>query len=252
MTLYTKNQETNMAKTLAEAVEATRPPLVPPSSTPSLDTKRIQEILKAKGVEFNAPAGTTIGAGDSLFDSFNKAQKTQIQKIMGKLGYKSQGINELKTLLAVNYPTIYDSATNFSQLYTSLASDLLPSDGDGGTGIKSSGVTQYIAEQSPALVKKNVDEFLLKTIGSTNIKEESRTKIMDEINRLIKEGTTTTTKRDKSGKDIVVQTAGYSEERAGEVVKRVAKELEPGKYEQQRQLNFFDFMQQAEQMRGGR
>jgi hypothetical protein len=239
-----------MGKTFAEAVAATRPPVLAPASTPSLDAARIKDILKSKGIETNAPDGTTIGAGDSLFDSFNKAQKTQIQKIMGKLGYKSQGINELKTLLAAWYPTVYDSATNFSQLYTSLASDLLPSDGD--TGIKFSGVTQYITEQSPALVKKNVDEFLLKTIGSTNIKEESRTKIMDEINRLIKEGTTTTTKRDKSGKDTTVQTAGYSEERAGEVVKRVAKELEPGKYEQQKQLNFFDFMQQAEQMRGGR
>lgn len=238
-----------MAKTLAEAVEATRPPLIPPSPTPSLDTKRIQEILKAKGVQINAPDGTTIGAGDALFDSFNKAQKIQIQRIMGKLGYKSQGINELKTLLAAWYPTIYDSATNFSQLYTSLASDLLPSDSEKD---KSSGITQYITEQSPALVKKNVDEFLLKTIGSTNIKEESRTKIMDEINKLIKEGTTTTTKKDKSGKTIVVQTPGYSEERAGEVVKRVAKELEPEKYQQQRELTFFDFMQQADQMRGGR
>lgn len=238
-----------MAKTLAEAVEATRPPLIPPSPTPSLDTKRIQEILKAKGVQINAPDGTTIGAGDALFDSFNKAQKVQIQRIMGKLGYKSQGINELKTLLAAWYPTIYDSATNFSQLYTSLASDLLPSDSEKD---KSNGITQYITEQSPALVKKNVDEFLLKTIGSTNIKEESRTKIMDEINKLIKEGTTTTTKRDKSGKTTVVQTPGYSEERAGEVVKRVAKELEPEKYQQQRELTFFDFMQQADQMRGGR
>jgi hypothetical protein len=57
---------------------------------------------------------------------------------------------------------------------------------------------------------------------------------------------------DKKGKTTVVQTAGYSDERAGAVVERVAKELEPGKYEQQKQLNFFDFMQQAEQMRGGR
>lgn len=241
-----------MGKTFAEAVAATRPPLVPPSSTPSLDADRVKQILEGKGVQFNAPTGTTIGAGDSLFDSFNKAQKIQIQKIMGKLGYKSQGINELKTLLAAWYPTVYDSATNFSQLYTSLASDLLPSDIGAGAGDGGNGVTQYITEQSPALVKKNVDEFLLKTIGSTNIKEESRTKIMDEINRLIKEGTTTTTKRDKAGKTTVVQTPGYSEERAGEVVKRVAKELEPEKYQQQRELTFFDFVQQADQMRGGR
>ena len=238
-----------MAKTFAEAVAATRPPLVPPSSTPSLDTKRVQQILTARGVEYNAPAGTTIGAGDALFDSFNKAQKIQIQRIMGKLGYKSQGINELKTLLATWYPTIYDSVTNFSQLYTSLASDLLPSDSEKD---KSNGVTQYVTEQSPALVKKNVDEFLLKTVGGTNIKEESRAKIMAEINKLIEEGTTTTTKRDKSGKTVVVQTPGYSEERAGEVVKRVAEELEPEKFAQQKELTFYDFIQQADQMRGGR
>ncbi len=241
-----------MAMTIAEAVEATRPRLIPPSPTPSLDTKRVQEILKAKGVKINAPDGTTIGAGDALFDSFNKAQKVQIQRIMGKLGYKSQGINELKTLLAAWYPTIYDSATNFSQLYTSLASDLLPSDGGSGKGPKDSGITQYIVEQSPALVKKNVDEFLLKTIGGTNIKEESRAKIMAEINKLIEEGTTTTTKKDKSGKTKVVQTVGYSEERAGEVVKRVAEELEPEKFGRQRELNFYDFIQQADKMRGGR
>jgi hypothetical protein len=57
---------------------------------------------------------------------------------------------------------------------------------------------------------------------------------------------------DKTGKVKTTQTAGYSEERAGAVVERIAKEAEPGKYEQQKQLNFFDFMQQAEQMRGGR
>jgi len=239
-----------MGKTFAEAVAATRPPVIAPSSTASLDTARIKKILEGKGVEFNAPDGTTIGAGDSLFDSFNEAQKKQIQSIMGKLGYKSQGINELKTLLATWYPTIYDSVTNFSQLYTSLASDLLPSDGD--TGIKYSGVTQYVTKQSPALIAKDVDKFLLSTIGSKNINEESRKKIMDEIQKMIDTGSTRTTKRDKTGKDTVVETPGFSEERLGAVVERVAKEAEPEKYQQQRQLNFFDFMQQAEQMRGGR
>jgi hypothetical protein len=240
-----------MAKTLAEAVQATRPPLIPASPTSSLDTKRIQDILKNKGVQFNAPDGTTIGAGDSLFNSFNKAQKIQIQKIMGKLGYKTQGINELKTLLAAWYPTIYDSATNFSQLYTGLSSDLLPSDigaGDGG-GPK---VSQYITEKSPALLKQNVDKFLLETIGSTNIKKESRDEIMKTIQKMIDEGVTTTTTKDKTGKAKIIQTVGYSDERAGAVVERVAKELEPEKYQQQRELNFFDFMQRAEQMRGGR
>jgi hypothetical protein len=75
---------------------------------------------------------------------------------------------------------------------------------------------------------------------------------MDEINKMIETGTTTTSKRDKTGKDTIVQTPGYSEERAGAVVERIAKEAEPLKYEQQRQATFFDFIQNAEQMRGGR
>jgi len=124
---------------------------------------------------------------------------------------------------------------------------------DDADKVKSNGVTQYITQKSPALVKENVDKFLLSTIGSKNIKPESRKVIMDEINKLIAEGVTTTSKMDKSGKTVTTQTAGYSEERAGAVVERVAKELEPEKYQQQKERNFYtDFILQAEQMRGGR
>jgi hypothetical protein len=131
--------------------------------------------------------------------------------------------------------------------------DYIPSvDSSGATGPKSSGVTQYVTKQSPALIAKDVDKFLLSTIGSKNINQDSRDKIMAEINKMIEAGTTTTSKMDKTGKTTVTQTPGYSEERAGAVVERIAKEAEPEKYEQQKQLNFFDFMQQAEQMRGGR
>ena len=125
-------------------------------------------------------------------------------------------------------------------------------DGDGDTGPKASGVTQYVTKQAPELIAQDVDKFLLASIGSKNINPEGRKKIMDEVQKMIDAGTTTTSKMDKTGKTKVVQTPGYSEERLGEVVERVAKEAEPGKYEQQKQLNFFDFMQQAEQMRGGR
>ena len=115
-----KSQETNMGKTFAEAVQATRPTVTAPAQASSLDADRIAAILKSKDIKINAQDGTTIGAGDELFDSLKEAQKRQLQKIMSKLGYNAQGINELKTLLAAWYPTVYDSATNFSQLYTDL------------------------------------------------------------------------------------------------------------------------------------
>jgi hypothetical protein len=193
----------------------------------------------------------------NFVSSLTKAQMKQIIPWLDKFGASKTDIatvGNAKKFLQNNFNTYVENAGNsVTKLIQLFKDDYLPSsDPDADKGPKSSGVTQYITEKSPALVKQNVDKFLLETIGSTNIKEESRAAIMKEINKLIKEGTTTTTKRDKSGKDTVVQTAGYSDERAGAVVERVAKELEPGKYEQQKQLNFFDFMQQAEQMRGGR
>lgn len=160
-----------------------------------------------------------------------------------------------KDFLQTNFDTFVGNAEGsvkkLIQLFKNDATGFGGAD-DEDKGPKSNGVTQYITQKSPALLKQDVDKFLLEKVGSTNIKEESRQKIMDEINKMIAEGTTTTSKMTKSGKTITTQTAGYSEERAGAVVERVAKELEPEKYEQQKQLNFFDFMQQAEQMRGGR
>lgn len=143
------------------------------------------------------------------------------------------------------------SVDKLISLFKSQATGFGGTDGE-DTGPKSSGVTQYITKQSPALIAKDVDKFLLKTIGSRNINEESRQKIMDEINKMIEAGTTTTSKMDKTGKTTVTQSVGYSEERAGAVVERIAKEAEPLKYEQQQQATFYDFVTNADQLRGGR
>ena len=201
---------------------------------------------------------TPTGAGVetvNFVSSLTKAQMKQIIPWLDKFGASKVDISTIgnaKKFLQNNFnPYVENSKGSVTKLIQLFKDDYVPS-ADDTNEVKSSGVTQYITEKSPALLKQNVDKFLLETIGSTNIKEESRKKIMDEINKLIKEGTTTTTKRDKSGKDTIVQTAGYSDERAGAVVERVAKELEPEKYQQQRELSFFDFMQKAEQMRGGR
>jgi hypothetical protein len=190
--------------------------------------------------------------------NLTKAEMQQIIPYLKKFGATKTNLStypNAKDFLQTNFDVLVENAEGSVKKLIQLFKDEGTGYGSGdgaAKGPKASGVTQYVTEKSPALLKQNVDKFLLETIGSTNIKEESRAKIMDEINKMIAEGTTTTSKMDKTGKIKTTQTAGYSEERAGAVVERVAKELEPGKYEQQRQLNFFDFMQQAEQMRGGR
>ena len=243
MTLYTRNQETNMAKTLAEAVEATRPQL-PKGPTPvlSLDEQRIKKILENKGVEFNAPTGTTIGAGDGLFDSFNQAQKRQIQKIMGKLGYKSQGINELKTLLATWYPTVYDSATNFAQLYTSLASDLLVSDIDKDKNLPQRAIGSY----DPTAIKSWIDSIYVSTLGRAATKEELDTRF-DEVKPLLEYGTLTTSKKEineATGQTELVTRSekGFDQEAEQQTIEEKLKLLNPDDFDRQQRIGFADWL----------
>ena len=231
-----------MAKTLAEAVEATRPPLIGPSSTPSLDTKRIKKILEGKGVEFNAPDGTTIGAGDALFDSFNIAQKKQIQKIMGKLGYKSQGINELKTLLATWYPTIYDSVTNFAQLYTSLASDLLVSDIDKDKNLPQRAIGAY----DPVAIKGWIDGIYLSTLGRAATEQELNTRF-EEVKPLLESGTLTTSKKqfnEATGQtELVTRTEKEFDQTAQQqTIEEQLKLLNPDDFDRQQRIGFADWL----------
>lgn len=233
-----------MGKTLAEAVEATRPPLIGPSSTPSLDADRVKEILKSKGVEFNAPDGTTIGAGDELFDSFNRAQKLQIQKIMGKLGYKSQGINELKTLLAAWYPTVYDSATNFAQLYTSLASDLLVSDIDASN--KEALPQRAIGSYDPTAIKSWIDNIYVSTLGRAATKEELDTRF-EEVKPLLEYGTLTTSKKEfneSTGQtELVTRTEkGFDQAAEEQTIEDKLKLLNPDDYDRQQRIGFADWL----------
>lgn len=245
MTLYTKNQEINMAKTLEEAMLATRPQM-PKGPTPvlSLDEERIKKILEGKGVEFNAPAGTTIGAGDGLFDSFNQAQKREIQKIMGKLGYKSQGINELKTLLATWYPTIYDSVTNFAQLYTSLASDLLITDGDKEK--KEALPQRAIGSYDPDAIKGWIDSIYLNTLGRAATKEELDVRF-EEVKPLLEAGTLTTSKKEfnKTTKqtELVTRTdKSFDQPAVEQTIEEKLKLLNPDDYDRQQRIGFSDWL----------
>jgi len=211
----------------------------------------------AKNTRLNLTPPVNAGVETINFvSSLTKAQMKQIIPWLDKFGASKADISTVgnaKKYLQNNFSTYVENAGNsVTKLIQLFKDDYIPSADPNADKIKASGVTQYVTKQAPELVAKNVDKFLLSTIGSTNINQESRDKIMAEINKMIQAGTTTTSKRDKTGKDTVTQTPGYSEERVGAVVERVAKELEPAKYEQQKQLNFFDFMQQAEQMRGGR
>lgn len=210
----------------------------------------------AKNTKLNIPVTTLTGVSTVNFvTNLTKAQMQQIIPWLDKFGATKADISTVgnaKKYLQNNFNTYVENAGgSLNKLIQLFKDDYVPS-ADETEKTKSNGVTQYITKQAPAMIAKDVDEFLMTAIGSRNINQESRDKIMAEINKMIEAGTTTTSKMDKAGKTTVTQTPGYSEERAGAVVERIAKEAEPLKYEQQKQATFYDFITNADQFRGGR
>jgi hypothetical protein len=247
-------------KPTPNALDSLKPPLgyntvLAPTVPPSLSTA-INDAAKNTQLNLKPIKPESVGTADFV-TGLTKPQVMQIIPWLDKFGASKTDISTVdnaKKFLENNFSTyVEQSKGSLTKLIQLFKNDYIPtSDTSTTAGPQSNGVTQYVTKQSQALLTQSVDKFLLENIGSTNIKPESRKAIMDEINKMIDAGTTTTTTRDKSGKTTITQAPGYSEERAGAVVERVAKELEPEKYGQQKELSFFDFMQRAEQMRGGR
>jgi hypothetical protein len=229
-------------------------PTTPPTGVPAGLGVSIAQAAANTRLNIKTPTGVGVETVNFV-SSLTRAQMKQIIPWLDKFGASKVDISTIgnaKKFLQNNFNTyVENSKGSVTKLIQLFKDDYVPS-ADSADKVKSNGVTQYVTKQSPALIAKDVDKFLLSTIGSKNINQESRDKIMAEVQKMIDAGTTTTSKMDKAGKTTVTQTPGYSEERLGEVVSRVAKEAEPGKYEQQKQLNFFDFIQEADQMRGGR
>lgn len=245
-----------------------------PTQTPIPPLGTGTVLLPASGSTVPGGLGSAINKGlgnvgvDPVQDSeitkidfitkLTKPQMNQIIPWLKKFGATKTNLStypNAKDFLQTNFPTLVENAkgdvNKLISLFKSEATGFGGTDGK-DTGPESNGITQYVTKQAPAMIAKDVDEFLMTAIGSRNINQESRDKIMAEINKMIEAGTTTTSKMDKAGKTTVTQTPGYSEERAGAVVERIAKEAEPLKYEQQKQATFYDFITNADQLRGGR
>jgi hypothetical protein len=163
---------------------------------------------------------------------------------MGKLGYKSQGINELKTLLAAWYPTVYDSATNFAQLYTSLASDLLVSDIDAD---KDKNLPQRaIGAYDPTAIKSWIDGIYVSTLGRAATEQELNTRF-EEVKPLLESGTLTTSKKqynkDTKQTELVTRSEKEFDQTAQqETIEEKLKLLNPDDYDRQQRISFSDWL----------
>ena len=210
----------------------------------------------AANTKLNIKADVLSAVGTINFvSSLTKAQMQQITPWLKKFGASKADISTVgnaKKYLQNNFNTyIENSGGSLTKLVQLFKNDYIPTSDTTSTTPKSNGVTQYIKKKAPELVNEFVDKTLLTKIGSRNVAPEIRQEIIDGINKLIAEGTTTTSKMDKAGKTTVVQTPGYTDERGAALIEKVVKEKAAPQYGQQKQLSFYDFLQTANSQRGG-
>jgi hypothetical protein len=164
----------------------TAAPTVQPTPAPSGVPAGLGVSIAQAAANTRLNIKTPTGAGVetvNFVSSLTRAQMKQIIPWLDKFGASKVDISTIgnaKKFLQSNFNTyVENSKGSVTKLIQLFKDDYVPSADSADAGPKSNGVTQYITEKSPALLKQNVDKFLLENIGSTNIKQESRKVIMD-------------------------------------------------------------------------
>jgi hypothetical protein len=252
--LFTKNQEIKVAekpKTFQEAVIATKPKYEAPTSAQIIDTKDILAKLEARtGVKLSVNA-QSIASGDTLFDSLTGAQKTVINNTMAKLGYKSQNIKELKANLEAYYPELYNAAKSFADLNAKLLADYLP-----GEGTTPARPTRSITMIDRAQFDATATDIYLKKAGFRPTAEQLKA----DYDEVVKMNTGTLTEykkkvynpKTKKYENQQITTPGLTDDAIAARLEEKIKKQNPQAVENTSQQSFYNFILNADSMRGGR
>lgn len=187
-----------------------------------------------------APSGTQQQA--SLVDSFTKPQLTNIAKILKSLGYSKSQIStgmKVKDILVSDFGTTLSAAKSYNDFTNSIAADVLSGL---NTDATANVPTQTIQKYDPIVLEKLIDNIYQETLGQPATESQKRLR-MGELNRMIEEGTTTTTKK-VGGKNVVTVTPGFSQERAKTSIEEQLKVMNPDEYDRKKRIDFQGWLSQ--------
>lgn len=201
----------------SNATPAAKPtPKPSPKATGNFNADGLKSAVEGKipGYSVGGNAGKQ-GYGLNLVDSLSNAEKTEIAKLLKKLGYSVTSKKELSQTLNTYYPDEFNGSMSYSQLYSALAADLIP-----GMG----------SEKEPTLPSRQISNYSdaqLEAFGKSIFQSKigrmpSKDELAEEVNRFkkqIAEGTVTTTKKVYNKKlkryeNVTEVTPGFSQERA--------------------------------------
>lgn len=178
-----------------------------------------------------------------------------IRKELVKYGQLSPKIKDKTAVLKAFTNALVGASTNKMDLagYMKQAQAL----GFGYTGAAGAAskagtsIDKFTQTLSSAEVKKTIDDTVMTTIGRKATAEETA-QFTALIKNIYEKGQTTKTVTDAKGNTKTTRTAGYDPNVAAAQIAEQVKLSSPKDYERQQGLSFFDWMQKAESMRGGR
>lgn len=178
----------------------------------------------------------------SLVDSFTKPQLTNIAKVLKSLGYSKSQIStgmKVKDILVSDFGTTLAASKTYNDFANTIAADVL-------SGLNTDSTanvpTQTIQKYDPAVLEKLIDNIYQETLGQPATESQKRLR-MGELNRMIEEGTTTTSKI-VGGKRVTVATPGFSQERAKTTIEEQLKVMNPDEFDRKKRIDFQGWLSQ--------
>jgi hypothetical protein len=178
----------------------------------------------------------------SLVDSFTKPQLTNIAKVLKSLGYSKSQIStgmKVKDILVSDFGTTLAASKTYNDFTNTIAADVLSGL---NTDATANVPTQTIQKYDPIVLEKLIDNIYQETLGQPATESQKRLR-MGELNRMIEEGTTTTTKK-VGGKNVVTVTPGFSQERAKTSIEEQLKVMNPDEFDRKKRIDFQGWLSQ--------
>lgn len=179
---------------------------------------------------------------ESLVDSFTKPQLTNIAKVLKSLGYSKSQIStgmKVKDILVSDFGTTLAASKTYNDFTNTIAADVL-------SGLNTDSTanvpTQTIQKYDPVVLGKLIDNIYQETLGQPATESQKRLR-MGELNRMIEEGTTTTSKV-VGGKRVITATPGFSQERATATIEEQLKVMNPDEFDRKKRLDFKSWLSQ--------
>jgi hypothetical protein len=223
------------------------------STAPKYDTKTLNDVISGKLKNVNVKVDTKATGTESLdaLMGLSQGQLGQLAVLIKKFGASKPDYTSAEGIVAyvnTNYPVaVKNAGGDFNKLVTLLSANYIPTAVAPTT--TGTGKSTFITQVDPKHIADLIDQTFLTTLGRAATDTE-KTSLSAPLIKAINKGTTTTSVKDKAGNVVTTQTAAPSDASMQLQIEEAAKKNTED-YQRQQGADFFKWITQLNNTRGG-